>query len=138
VPDAAATIQTALCELLTEHGLAGPPADALSAELIRDYPLVRRQGVRASVLRLCEHGMAPGEAREAALELLAFELLGRAPYERVLEIVAERSGGRDPLGVCLRAARLRRQVSRGVRIHEPRPIGARLVRLALSWLGSPR
>ncbi len=134
--EAAATIQTALNELLCEHGISEREADGLSNELIRDYPLVRREGLRAARLRFCEFGMRPAQAREAALELLAFELLGRVSYERVLEIIGGHCGERDQLGVCLRAARLRRQVTQRVRIHEPRPIGPRIRRAALGWLGN--
>jgi hypothetical protein len=134
--EAAATIQAALIGLLCEHGLDACNADRLASKLIRDYPVARRFGVRATMFRLHEAGMTGPASREAALELLAFELLGHLPYERVLEIIEDRSGGADPLAFCLRAARLRRELTASVRLHEPRPFGARLVRLALDWLGS--
>jgi len=134
--EAAATIQSALIGLLCEHGLDPGDADRLASELIRDYPVARRFGVRATMFRLHAAGLTGPASREAALELLAFELLGHLPYERVLEIIEDRSGGTDPLAFCLRAARLRRELTGSVRIHEPRPFGARLVRLALDWLGS--
>jgi len=133
--DAAAAIEAALCELLGEHGLEGPAAASFASELIIEYPLVRRRGVRTSVNRLMRGGLPRERAQEAALDLLAFELLGRVPYERVLEMVSECSGGRDPLGHCLRAAQVRRRITGQVRIHEPRPLGARVVQFALSWLG---
>ncbi len=134
MPEAVAAVQSALRGLLTEHGRDSGVCDDLSLELIRGYPLVRREGLRAGVLRPCEYGMHPGEAREIALELLAFELLGRESFERALAIVGERCGERDPQGICLRGAQLRRQVTQRARIHEPRPIGARMARLALGWL----
>ena len=54
--EAAATIQSALIGLLCEHGLDPGDADRLASELIRDYPVARRFGVRfASVDRLAIH-----------------------------------------------------------------------------------
>lgn len=136
--DASAAIESALTALLDEHGLAGPRADEAAARLILDYPLVRTRGLPAATARLEALGMCRDEAREASLELLAFELLGRLDYEQVLDLLRDHCPGRDPSGIALRAARLRREITSRVPIHEPRPLGTRVVRLALGWLGSGR
>ena len=129
-----ATFHSSLASLLAEHGLSDPLADQAAARLIGEYPLARRVGERALAQRLEEWGLERAAAAEAAVELLAFELLGRLSYERVLAMVEERAEPKLALGACLRAAQLRRTVRGGPKLEEPGRLRARLVRYALQWL----
>lgn len=135
--EAAGTIERALARLLCEHQLSEAKAADISGELIRDYPVVRRRGLEYVAQRLRLAGATEQSAADAALELLAFELLGRVSYERVLDLMEVHAPRGDVLGICLRAARLRREATEGIRVEEQGVLRSRLARIALSWL-SPR
>ena len=137
MPEELGTIERALTQLLCEHDLSESRALLRGDELIREYPLVRRHGLEHVAARLQQAGMVPDSAADAALELLAFELLGRVSYERVLELMGTHVPTGDVLGICLRAVRLRREATRGIQVDEPRVLRSRLARAALNWI-SPR
>ena len=132
---ASGSIEAVLGGFLRDQGLGEPSTAALSATLLRDYPLVRRVGPTRAASLLCAQGMDPAVAREAALTLLAFEWLGRVPYERVLELLASEASASEALGAGLAGARLRRE-SRGGGADSGPPPGAGLVRSVLQWWGS--
>ena len=111
---ASGSIEAVLGGFLRDQGLGEPSTAALSATLLRDYPLVRRVGPTRAASLLCAQGMDPAVAREAALTLLAFEWLGRVPYERALELLTSEASTSEALGAGLAGARLRRE-SRGSR-----------------------
>ncbi len=124
-----------LTEFLTAEGLVVTDAEDLVAELLRDYPLVRRDGVPVMAARLGDLGVCPVRARGVTLTLLAFEWLGRLPYEQTLDLLGSEFAASDALAATLSASGLRRRLEGAPVSTEPEGPRGRLARLALAWIG---
>jgi len=130
--------ESAVGRELTEFLTVGGVADAadFAGELLRDYPLVRRVGVPVVSARLGELGVSPpARAREVALTLLAFEWLGRLPYEQTLGVLEREFAASDALAATLAASALRRRLQGVPASLEQEGARRRLSRLALAWRG---
>ena len=123
-----------LTQFLAAEGIAD--AGDFVAELLRDYPLVRRAGVPVIAARLVDLGVSPPvRAREVTLALLAFEWLGRLSYEQTLDLLGREFAASDALAAALSASGLRRRLQGVLASPEREGARGRLARLAVAWLG---
>jgi len=124
-----------LTEFLVAEGIAVADAGDFVAELLRDYPLVRRAGVPEIAVRLGDLGVSPPvRAREVTLALLAFEWRGRLSYEQTLDLLGREFAASDALAAALCASGLRRRLESVPAPSEREGARGRLARLALAWL----
>jgi len=108
-------------------------ADATAQLLVREYPLTRRLGPAAMEDRLLRLGLEKESAREASLELWAFELLGRASYRSVHLLMEDTYPEGEVRAACLVASRYRRTASQNAIPAERSPLAAKWLRRVLQW-----
>jgi hypothetical protein len=102
-----------LAEELARRGLCQDVADAFAWWITARHPFARRVGVEALSREIARRGLEAGAAHDAALMLLALELLdGGLTFDRVVrEVRRWDSSGHSGWAEAMEAARLHRKLA---------------------------